>query len=52
MHIDVIDKDTHEVIRHIECDPGAMAFAVIDKDRLVYIYEDSEGELIFKCIQY
>lgn len=52
MRIDVIDTNTHEVIRYIECDPGAMAFAVIDKDRLVYIYEDSEGELIFKCIQY
>ncbi len=52
MRIDVIDTDTHEVIRHVECDPGAKAFAVIDKDRLVYIYEDSEGELIFKCIQY
>lgn len=25
--------------------------SLIDKNRLVYIYEDSEGEVVFKCIE-
>ncbi len=36
----------------IACDPGAKAFGVMDGGRLVYIYEDAEGELTLKCVKY
>lgn len=52
MRIEMIDPDTHKVVRYISCDGGARSFAVMKKDSLVYIYEDSEGELHLKCIQY
>lgn len=52
MRIEVIDPDTHKVIRNIHCDGGARSFAVINNDRLVYLYEDSEGELHLKCVRY
>lgn len=52
MRIEVIDPNTHKVVRYISCDGGARSFAVMKKDSLVYIYEDSEGELHLKCIQY
>ena len=52
MRIEVIDLDTHKVICSIDCDSGARSFAVMENNRLVYLYEDSEGELHLKCIQY
>jgi hypothetical protein len=52
MRIEVIEPQTHKVIRYIDCDGGARSFAVIKSNRLVYLYEDSEGELHLKCIQY
>ncbi len=52
MRIEMIDPDTHKVLRYISCDGGARSFAVMKNDRLVYVYEDSEGELHLKCIQY
>ena len=52
MRIEVIGPDMHKVIRYIDCDSGARSFAVMDNNRLVYLYEDSEGELHLKCIQY
>jgi DNA-binding beta-propeller fold protein YncE len=52
MRIDVIDTKTHEVKRHIEIDGDTRAFALADENRIVYIYVDSEGEVILKCIQF
>jgi len=52
MHFDVIDPITHKLIRTIPCDAGAKAFAVLDKNRLAYIYQDAEGEIFLKCVQY
>ncbi|MBE0461520.1 MAG: NHL repeat-containing protein [Candidatus Aminicenantes bacterium] len=52
MQIEVIDPNSKEVVFYIATDPGVKAFALIDKGRLVYIHEDSEGELILKCIQF
>lgn len=49
--IEVIDADSHKVVYYMATDPGVKAFALMDKDRLVYIHEDSDGELILKCIQ-
>jgi DNA-binding beta-propeller fold protein YncE len=50
--IDVIDTKTHEVIRYIKIDGDTKAFALINKDHLAYVYTDSKGEVILKCIQY
>jgi len=50
--LDVIDPQTYRVVRTIPCDAGIAAFGFLDKARLVYIYEDSEGELTLKCVSY
>lgn len=52
MQIEVIDPNSHKVAYYIATDPGVQAFALMDKNRLVYIHEDSEGELVLKCIQF
>ena len=52
LRIDVIDTKTHKVIRNIECDADTRAFALMNENHLVYVYVDSEGEVILKCIQY
>lgn len=50
--IDVIDTKTYKLIRSFDIDSGARCFGVLDKNRLVYAYEDSEGELFLKCIEF
>jgi hypothetical protein len=52
MRIDAIDTKTYKLIRSIGIDRGARCFGLLDKNRLVYAYEDSEGELFLKCIEY
>jgi DNA-binding beta-propeller fold protein YncE len=52
MRLDVIDPRSNKVIRTIACDPGIKAFGLMDKTRLVYVHEDSVGELVLKCVQY
>ncbi len=52
MRIDVIDARTFQAVRTVPCDPGVKAFAVLDGGRLVYVYEDDEGELSLKCVRY
>ncbi len=52
MRIDVIDTKTYKLIRSIDIDGGARCFGLLDKNRLVYAYEDNEGELFLKCIEY
>ncbi len=52
MRLELIDTTTYKVLRFIECDPGTMTFALMGDDRLAYMYEDNEGELIFKCVQF
>jgi len=52
MRIDVIDTKTYKLIRSIGIDGGARCFGLLDKNRLVYAYEDSDGELFLKCIEY
>jgi len=50
--VDVIDPETYQAVKTIACDPGVRAFGLMDGDRLVYIYEDAEGELTLKCVKY
>lgn len=52
MRFDVIDPESFEVVRTIAGDPGITAFAVMDGGRLVYTYEDAEGELALKCVRF
>lgn len=50
--VDVIDPDSFRVVRTIPCDPGALAFGLLDGERMVYVHEDAEGELVLKCVRY
>jgi hypothetical protein len=52
MRMDVIDTETYKLIRSIDIDAGVTSFAVLDKDRMVYIYVDDAAEVVFKCIEY
>jgi hypothetical protein len=52
MRVDVIDTETYKPIQNLEIDAGATSFAVLEKSRLVYIYVDDAGEVVFKCIAY
>lgn len=52
MRVDVIDPAGYRAVKTIACDPGTKAFGVMDGGRLVYIYEDAEGELTLKCVKY
>lgn len=52
MQIEMIDPNSHKVAHYIDTDPGVQAFAVMDRNHLVYIYEDIKGELTLKCIQF
>jgi len=50
--IDVIDTKSHKVIRNIKIDGDSKAFALMNENHLAYVYTDSKGEVILKCIQY
>ena len=52
MRIEKIDAGTHEIIRRIECDGGIKTFALLDENRIVYIFTDREDEVFLKCIQH
>jgi len=52
MRFDVVDPETYQALKTIACDPGIKAFGVMDGGRLVYVYEDAEGELTLKCVRY
>ena len=52
MRVDVIDPEGYRAARTIDCDAGARAFGVMGQGRLVYVYEDAEGELALKCVRY
>ncbi len=45
----VINTTSLQLIHTLECDPGTQTFTLLGKNRLAYIYEDSEGELFLKC---
>lgn len=47
--IDVINTTSYQLINTLECDPGTRTFTLLGKNRVAYIYEDSEGELFLKC---
>jgi DNA-binding beta-propeller fold protein YncE len=50
--IDVIDTKTRKLIRRFAIDGGARCFGLLGKNRIVFAFEDSEGELILKCIEF
>jgi DNA-binding beta-propeller fold protein YncE len=50
--IDMIDTKTYESVRSFDIDGGSQCFGLLGKNRLVYAYEDKEGELFLKCIEY
>ncbi len=52
MRVDVIEPDNYLAAKTIDCDPGIKAFGVMDEGRLVYVFEDAEGELTLKCVKY
>jgi hypothetical protein len=52
IRMDVIDTKTYKPVRSIDIDAGTTSFAVLDKNRLIYIYVDDVGEVVLKCIGY
>lgn len=50
MQLDVLDPHTFKTIEMIEVDSNVRTFALIGGNRIAYIFEDAEGELVFKCI--
>ncbi len=52
MQIEIIDPATHKVVSDIPCEPGTTVFSLLDKEHLVYIYENRQGELVLKCVKY
>lgn len=52
MRVDVIDPEGYRAVTTIGSDPGVKAFGVMGGRRLVYIYEDAEGELALRCVRY
>jgi len=52
MRVDMIDTETYKLLRSIDIDAGVTSFAVLHKNRLVYIYVDEAAEVVFKCIEY
>ncbi|MBN1273983.1 MAG: 6-bladed beta-propeller [Candidatus Aminicenantes bacterium] len=50
MRVDVLDSTSYKTLRSIEMDSNVRAFTPLEKNRLAYIYEDAEGELVFKGI--
>lgn len=52
MRFDVIDPLKAQAVKAVPCDPGIRTFGLMDRGRLVYVYEDAEGELTLKCVQY
>jgi hypothetical protein len=52
MQIAIIDPSTYKVVGNIPCEPGTTAFSLLDKEHLVYIYENRQSELTLKCVKY
>ncbi|MDW3229983.1 MAG: 6-bladed beta-propeller [Acidobacteriota bacterium] len=52
MQIEIIEPSTYKVIGNIPCESGAMVFSLLDKEHLVYIHENDQGEMILKCVKY
>jgi hypothetical protein len=50
MQVDVLDPKSYKIVRSIDVDAAIRTFALLGEDRLAYIYEDAEGELVFKCV--
>ena len=50
--IDVIDTKINRVIRYMEIDGDAKAFALMNENHIAYAYIDNKGEVILKCIQF
>jgi DNA-binding beta-propeller fold protein YncE len=52
MRIDVIDPDTFKPVGAVACRPGVRCFTVLDLQRLVYIFEDEDGEVVMTCVRF
>jgi hypothetical protein len=52
MRIEIIDPSTYKVVGNIPCEPGTTVFSLLDKEHLVYIHENRQGELVLKCVKY
>ena len=52
MRFDVIEPESYLASDAIACDAGVKAFGLMDGGRLVYVYEDAEGELTLKCVRF
>ncbi len=52
MQIEIINPSTYRVVGNIPCEPGTTVFSLLDKERLVFIYENRQGELVLKCVKY
>jgi hypothetical protein len=52
LRIDVVDPASLKAVTTLGCDPGVKAFGLMDGGRLVYVYEDAEGELALRCVRY
>ena len=52
MRVDVIDPENYKLIHSIDIDAGTASFAVMNNNRLAYIYVDDAGEVVLKCVEY
>lgn len=52
VRFDVIDPASRQAVGTVACDPGVQAFGLMGGGRLVYVFEDEEGELTLRCVRY
>ena len=52
MRVDVLDSQSYKLIKSIDIDAGATSFALMEKNRMVFIFVDDAGEVVLKCIEY
>jgi len=50
MQVDVFDPNSHRMLRSIQVDPSVRVFTLLGENRMAYIHEDAEGELVFKGV--
>lgn len=50
MQVDVLDPAGYKTILSVKVEPDVRVFSPLSENRLAYIYENAEGELVFKGI--
>ena len=52
VRFDVIDPVARRAVGSVACDAGARAFGLLSGGRLVYVFQDAEGELTLRCVRF